>query len=60
MGKGDQRTRRGKINRGTFGRRRPKPRTHQHKAAAGAAGESAAAAPAMHKEPKVVKKQPKE
>jgi 30S ribosomal protein S31 len=24
MGKGDQRSRRGKINRGTFGKRRPK------------------------------------
>ena len=24
MGKGDQRTRRGKIHRGTFGKRRPK------------------------------------
>jgi len=27
MGKGDQRTRRGKIYRGTFGKRRPKKRT---------------------------------
>ena len=27
MGKGDQRSRRGKIHRGTFGRRRPKKRT---------------------------------
>lgn len=60
MGKGDQRTRRGKIHRGTFGRRRPKPRTHQHPAATGPAGESATAAPAVTKEPKVVKKQPKE
>jgi 30S ribosomal protein S31 len=25
MGKGDQRTKRGKIIRGTFGKRRPKP-----------------------------------
>ena len=27
MGKGDQRTRRGKIHRGTFGKRRPKKHT---------------------------------
>jgi 30S ribosomal protein S31 len=26
MGKGDQRSRRGKIHRGTYGRRRPKPK----------------------------------
>ena len=25
MGKGDQRTRRGKLYRGTYGKRRPKP-----------------------------------
>jgi 30S ribosomal protein S31 len=27
MGKGDRRTKRGKIFRGTFGKRRPKPAT---------------------------------
>ena len=39
MGKGDQRSRRGKIHRGTYGARRPKP----HK---GASKPVAAAAPA--------------
>jgi 30S ribosomal protein S31 len=34
MGKGDQRTRRGKIYRGTFGKRRPKKRRQNVKAAA--------------------------
>jgi 30S ribosomal protein S31 len=34
MGKGDQRTRRGKIYRGTFGKRRPKKRAHAAKPAA--------------------------
>jgi len=28
MGKGDQRSRRGKIHRGTFGKRRPKKAKH--------------------------------
>jgi ribosomal small subunit protein bTHX len=28
MGKGDQRSRRGKIHRGTYGKRRPKPGHH--------------------------------
>ena len=31
MGKGDQRTKRGKIVRGTFGVRRPKKRKHGEK-----------------------------
>lgn len=62
MGKGDQRSRRGKIHRGTFGKRRPKPKTHKPGLAT-AAGEGADGAPAAKgkaKEPKVVKKQPKE
>ena len=59
MGKGDQRSRRGKIHRGTFGKRRPKPKLHHHTAAGGAA--AAEAVPAKEKkEPKLVKKQPKE
>ncbi len=33
MGKGDQRSRRGKIHRGTFGKRRPKKVTHTAKPA---------------------------
>lgn len=33
MGKGDQRSRRGKIHRGTFGRRRPKKAKHIPKSA---------------------------
>jgi 30S ribosomal protein S31 len=37
MGKGDQRTRRGKIYRGTFGKSRPKPK----KKARASAGETA-------------------
>lgn len=59
MGKGDQRSRRGKIHRGTFGKRRPKPKTHKPIAGEGAS-EGQAAATAKTKEPKVVKKQPKE
>jgi len=46
MGKGDQRTRRGKIYRGTFGKRRPKKR------------HTTAAQPGSEPEPK--KKAPKE
>lgn len=34
MGKGDQRSRRGKIHRGTFGKRRPKNRAIPAKPAA--------------------------
>ena len=33
MGKGDQRSRRGKIHRGTFGKRRPKKTRHTAKPA---------------------------
>ena len=59
MGKGDQRSKRGKIHRGTFGKRRPKPKTH--KPGGGVAAGSGEAAPtAKTKEPKIVKKQPKE
>jgi 30S ribosomal protein S31 len=32
MGKGDRRTKRGKIFRGTFGKRRPKPQEERKKA----------------------------
>ena len=32
MGKGDKRTRRGKLYRGTFGKRRPKKKKQGHKA----------------------------
>jgi len=60
MGKGDQRSRRGKIHRGTFGRRRPKPRLHKH-APVPEGSEGALTTPAKDKkEPKIVKKQPKE
>jgi 30S ribosomal protein S31 len=31
MGKGDQRTKRGKINRGTHGKTRPKPKKNEQK-----------------------------
>jgi 30S ribosomal protein S31 len=34
MGKGDQRTRRGKINRGSYGKRRPKKRPRKRAAQA--------------------------
>jgi 30S ribosomal protein S31 len=34
MGKGDKKTRRGKINRGSYGKARPKKRPAQRKAAA--------------------------
>ena len=59
MGKGDQRSKRGKIHRGTFGKRRPKPKTHKPGGTA-TAGSGEAAQAAKTKEPKVVKKQPKE
>lgn len=59
MGKGDQRSKRGKIHRGTFGRRRPKPKTHKP-GGANAAGPGEAAPATKTKEPKIVKKQPKE
>ena len=60
MGKGDQRSRRGKIHRGTFGRRRPKPKLHKHGAAAEASGTTENVLAREKKEPKLVKKQPKE
>jgi 30S ribosomal protein S31 len=56
MGKGDQRSRRGKIHRGTFGKRRPKPRLHSS-AKPNVAAEAAPAAKEKSKEAKVVKKQ---
>lgn len=37
MGKGDQRSRRGKIHRGTYGARRPKPHKGASKPVAAAA-----------------------
>ena len=60
MGKGDQRSKRGKIHRGTFGKRRPKPKTHKAGVAADGSSEGQATSAAKTKEPKVVKKQPKE
>jgi ribosomal small subunit protein bTHX len=61
MGKGDQRSKRGKIHRGTFGRRRPKPKTHKPGAGGAAVVGGPDTAPgAKTKEPKIVKKQPKE
>lgn len=61
MGKGDQRSKRGKIHRGTWGKRRPRPKTHKRIAGDGVAIEGSDAAPsAKAKEAKVVKKQPKE
>lgn len=56
MGKGDQRSRRGKIHRGTFGTRRPKPKRHRPGAAANVAMENDRAKE-KPKEAKVVKKQ---
>lgn len=63
MGKGDQRSRRGKIHRGTFGKRRPKPRQHKPVGAMDSVAEATDAAPVAKektKEPKIVKKQAKE
>ncbi|MDG3003668.1 30S ribosomal protein THX [Paludisphaera mucosa] len=45
MGKGDRRSRRGKVSRGTYGKKRPKPETLKKTKAATAA--AAAAAPAQ-------------
>jgi 30S ribosomal protein S31 len=42
MGKGDRRSKRGKIFRGTFGKRRPKPEKERKKAVAHAAAAAAA------------------
>jgi 30S ribosomal protein S31 len=58
MGKGDKKSKRGKIFRGSFGKRRPK-RKH-HAATAGDATVAAGAPAASLKEPKVVKRQTKE
>ena len=41
MGKGDQRSRRGKIHRGTYGARRPKPHKGASKPVVAAAAEIA-------------------
>ena len=60
MGKGDQRSRRGKIHRGTFGRRRRKLKLHKHAPGTEASSGAEAASAKEKKEPKVVKKQPKE
>lgn len=46
MGKGDQRSRRGKIHRGTYGRRRPKPKKRVSKPVAAAAAETPVKKPA--------------
>ena len=42
MGKGDRRSKRGKIFRGTYGKKRPKPEKERKKAVAFAAAEAAA------------------
>jgi 30S ribosomal protein S31 len=57
MGKGDQRSRRGKIHRGTFGTRRPKPRLHRSRVKPEVAADGAPASREKSKEAKVVKKQ---
>ena len=57
MGKGDQRSRRGKIHRGTFGKRRPKPRVHRGGAKPDATADGAPGTKEKTKEAKVVKKQ---
>jgi 30S ribosomal protein S31 len=44
MGKGDKKTRRGKIYRGTYGRARPKKRPSQRKARAAEVARRASAA----------------
>jgi len=56
MGKGDQRSRRGKIHRGTFGKRRPKPKLHRGGAKPEGPADGAPAAKEKSKEAKVVKK----
>lgn len=60
MGKGDQRSRRGKIHRGTFGKRRPKLELHKHAPETGASANAELASVKEKKEPRVVKKPPKE
>jgi 30S ribosomal protein S31 len=44
MGKGDKKTRKGKINRGSYGKSRPKKRPAQRKAEAAARRAAVAAA----------------
>lgn len=56
MGKGDQRSKRGKIHRGTFGKRRPKAKLHPGKKP-DAGAEAAPATRDKTKEAKIVKKQ---
>jgi 30S ribosomal protein S31 len=46
MGKGDKKTRKGKINRGSYGKSRPKKRPGQHKAEQAQRRAAAAAAAA--------------
>ena len=57
MGKGDQRSRRGKIHRGTFGKRRPKPKLHRGGAKPANPAEGAPGTKEKTKEAKVLKKQ---
>jgi len=57
MGKGDKRTRRGKIFAGSFGKARPKPKhDRKHKAPSGDAAEKAEAKKAAPEKP--AKKKP--
>jgi 30S ribosomal protein S31 len=49
MGKGDKKTRKGKINRGSYGKSRPKKRPAQRKAEAAARRAAAAAAGARER-----------
>ena len=56
MGKGDQRSRRGKIHRGTFGKRRPKPKLHRGGTKPEVPAEGGSTAKEKSKEAKVVKK----
>jgi 30S ribosomal protein S31 len=60
MGKGDQRSRRGKIHRGTFGKRRPKPKRHRSGSSANLPADASPPAKEKSKEAKVVKKPPTE
>ena len=60
MGKGDQRSRRGKIHRGTFGKRRNRLKLHKHAPGTDALSEAGVVSAKEKKEPKVIKKQPKE
>jgi len=60
MGKGDQRSKRGKIHRGTFGRRRPKSKTKKNNSEPVLQTSEAPVTKQKTKEAKVVKKQPAE